>query len=39
MANIPLVLLIVAHIYLVWLIIQAYEADRIKTRKRRKRRR
>lgn len=38
MANIPLVLLIVAHIYLAWLICQAYDATSIKTRKRRKRR-
>lgn len=37
--NIIIGLYITAHLYIVWLIIQAYEADRIKTRKRRKRRR
>lgn len=34
MVNIPLILIIVAHLYIVWLIIQAYKATTYKRRKR-----
>lgn len=37
--NIVLALLIGAHLYLAWLVYQAYEADSVRIRKRRRRRR
>ena len=37
MVYLPLTLIIVAHIYLAWLITQAYEATNIKRRRRKRR--